>query len=122
MVIPRRRVLLIVEDEALIRLAAVDVMTDAGFFVIDAENAAEAISVATDYPDIDLLFTDVNMAGDMNGIALAEHLFAHRPRLKIIVTSAIPLSRPIGHLSAQFLEKPYLLDELYEVASGLLAA
>jgi CheY-like chemotaxis protein len=117
-----RRVVLIVEDEVLIRLAAIDTFNDFGFAVLDAEHSAAAILISAETPHIDLLFTDVNMPGEINGISLAEHLFALRPLLKIIVTSALPLLRQVDHLNARFLPKPYETDALSSMSGDLMAA
>jgi CheY-like chemotaxis protein len=117
-----QNIVLVVEDEVLIRLGAVDAFDEGGFIVIEAEHSAAAIQIALKYPQIDLLFTDVNMPGDMNGIGLAEHLFALRPRLKIIVTSALPLLRNVDHLKASFLPKPYEVSGLCNLSAELLAA
>src|ERR1700743_1785621 len=111
-----RPVLLIVEDEFLVRLCAVDAFDIDKFEVIEAEHAAGAILIAMKYPRIDLLFTDVNMPGELNGIELAEHLYALRPALKIIVTSALPLLRRVDHLDGYFLPKPYNLSTLSATA------
>ena len=59
-----------------------------------------------------MLVTDVNMPGDMNGIDLAEHLKAAAPGLHIIITSALPMLRPVDHLPATFVSKPYDPEEL----------
>jgi len=115
------RIVLVVEDEVLIRMSAVDTFSDSGFTVIEAQHSAAAIITALDNPRIDLLFTDVNMPSEMDGIGLAEHLFALRPLLKIIVTSAIPLPREIGHLRGHFLPKPYEVAGLSRISEGLLA-
>ena len=116
------RLVLFVEDEALIRMSAVDCFNDGGGVVIEAEHSAAAILMALDHPEIDLLFTDVNMPGTMNGISLAEHLFALRPSIKIIVTSTLPLPRSVDHLKAHFLPKPYEALSLCRISEGLLAA
>ncbi len=118
----KHRVVLVVEDELLIRLCAIDVLVEEGFEVVEAEDAAAALRAANDYGHVDLLFTDVNMPGDMNGISLAEHLFALRPNLKVIITSALPLLRPVDHLQAHFLSKPYPVQGLRDAANGLVAA
>ncbi len=119
---PEPRVVLVVEDEPLIRWNARDAFADGGFAVLEAEHSAAAILVALGHPRIDLLFTDVNMPGDMNGIDLAEHLFALRPELKIVVTSALPLLRDVSHVGARFLTKPYRVLSLCDMANELLAA
>ncbi len=115
-------VVLVVEDETLIRWNARDALADAGFVALEAEDSAAAILIALRNPRIDLLFTDVNMPGAMNGIELAEHLFALRPELKIVVTSALPLVRDVSHLGAGFLPKPYRVLGLCEMAEAMLAA
>jgi CheY-like chemotaxis protein len=117
-----RRVVLVVEDELLIRMCAVDALIECGFVVVQAEHSAAAILTASGHPRIDLLFTDVNMPGEMNGIDLAEHLHAAHPALKIIVTSALPLARTVDHLGAQFLAKPYEMMDLCDAADKALAA
>lgn len=115
-------VVLVVEDENSIRWNAYDAFADGGFTVLEAEHSAAAILIALGHPQIDLLFTDVNMPGDMNGIDLAEHLFELRPRLKIVVTSALPLLRDLSHVGGRFLPKPYRVLDLCEMVEGMLAA
>lgn len=122
MVKDHRHIVLVVEDETLVRLDAADAFQDGGFAVLEAEHAAGAILIALDNPRIDLLFTDVNMPGVMNGISLAEHLFALRPNMKIIITSALPLLREVDHLNARFLPKPYEVTGLCGLGEELLAA
>src|ERR1700759_5576485 len=98
-------VVLIVEDEALIRMLAVDAFLEAGFDVIEAEHAAAALLAHGAAPQVHILFTDVNMPGNLNGIDLAEQLKAAFPAL--IITSALPILRPVDHLPATFVSKPY---------------
>jgi CheY-like chemotaxis protein len=69
-----------------------------------------------------VLFTDVNMPGEMNGIDLAEHLKAAAPDLHIIITSALPILRPVDHLPATFVTKPYDPETISRAALTLLAA
>ena len=66
-----RPVVLIVEDELLIRMHAVDMIESAGFDVVEAENADEAIAILERRADITVVFTDVNMPGSMDGLKLA---------------------------------------------------
>jgi CheY-like chemotaxis protein len=115
-------VVLVVEDDILIRWNARDALADGGFTVLEAEDSAAAILVALRHPRIDLLFTDVNMPGDMDGIDLAEHLFALRPKLKIVVTSGLSLSRDLSGVGGRFLPKPYRVQGLCEMAEAMLAA
>jgi len=113
---------LIVEDEAMIRMLAVDAFLDAGFQVLEADCAAEALVVSSGDARIQLLFTDVNMPGEMNGIDLAEHLKRLMPKIQLIITSALPVLRPVDHLPALFVAKPYHAEEVCSTARELLAA
>ena len=111
--------ILVVEDETLVRFSAADALTDAGFEVVQAEDAGEALAALAGGLRPFLLFTDVNMPGDTGGIELAERAFANDPSLRIIITSGLPLARGIGHLPARFLPKPYALAELCQAARGV---
>jgi len=90
--------------------------------VFEAGHAAEALQISDAKRGIQLLFTDVNMPGDMNGIDLAEHLLARLPSLKVIITSALPIQRPLDHLLVSFVAKPYDIESVCETARGLFAA
>ena len=78
---------LIVEDEPLVRLSAVKVIEDAGFEVIEAANADEAIRILENRSDIRVVFTDIHMPGSMDGLKLAHAVRDRWPPIKIIVTS-----------------------------------
>ena len=73
-------------------------------------------------PAIEVLFTDVNVPGVMNGVDLAEHLKRLHPDLHLIITSALPVLRAVDQLPALFVAKPYHADEVCSAASRLLAA
>lgn len=108
-----RLVVLVVEDETLLRWHAVAMIEDAGFDVIEAGNAAEAISVLEARADIRVIFTDVHMPGSIDGLRLA-HLVRNRwPPIKIIATSGQLKLRdyelPEG---GRFLPKPYSIEEI----------
>jgi CheY-like chemotaxis protein len=66
-----KAVVLVVEDELLLRLNAAQMMEDAGYEVIEASNADEAIQILESRTDIRIVFTDINMPGSMDGIKLA---------------------------------------------------
>ncbi|MBA3040299.1 MAG: response regulator [Alphaproteobacteria bacterium] len=102
---------LVVEDEVLIRMSIVAELEDAGFEVFEASNAVEAIEVLIANNRIQLMFTDVDMPGGVDGLKLAASVRDRWPPIKIIVTS--------GHRSvdvdalpveARFMAKPYDLD------------
>ena len=70
-------VILLVEDEVLVRMVAADVLEDAGFTVLESTNAEEALTLLETRPDVQVLFTDVNMPGALDGLGLAQTV--HEP-------------------------------------------
>ena len=78
---------LIVEDEMLLRMRAVDIVEDAGFRSIEAVNADEALAILESRSDISLLFTDIQMPGSMDGLKLAHAVHDRWPAIKIILVS-----------------------------------
>ncbi len=90
----KRPVVLVVEDETLIRIAAVEAVEEAGFEVIEAQNADEAIAILEQRTDIHLVFTDIQMPGSMDGLKLAHCVRDRWPPVKIIATSGrAPITR-----------------------------
>jgi CheY-like chemotaxis protein len=83
----KRPAVLIVEDESLVRLGAVRSIEEAGFEVIEAANADEAIRILESRSDIRVVFTDIHMPGSMDGLKLAHAVRNRWPPIKIIVTS-----------------------------------
>ena len=79
--------MLIVEDEFLLRMDAAEAIGAAGFEVIEAANADEAIEVLEARPDITVVFTDIQMPGSMDGLKLARAVRGRWPPIKIIATS-----------------------------------
>jgi two-component system, response regulator PdtaR len=110
---PPRQVVLIVEDEALVRMTAVDMIEEAGFEILKATNADEAILLLKARLDITVVFTDIEMPGSMNGLRLAEAVRDRWPPVKIIATSGHYVVRdgdlPSGGL---FLAQPYSLSQI----------
>src|SRR6185437_11831804 len=78
---------LVVEDEMVLRMRAVDIVDDAGFTSVEAVNADEAIAILESRSDIDLLFTDIQMPGSMDGLKLAHAVHDRWPAIKIILVS-----------------------------------
>src|SRR5579871_593790 len=78
---------LVVEDEMLLRMRAVDIVEDAGFTPIEAANADEALAILESRSDVDLLFTDIQMPGSMDGLKLAHAVHERWPSIKIILVS-----------------------------------
>ena len=80
-------VVLVVEDEMMLRMRAVDMVEDAGFTSIEAVDADEAIAILESRSDIALLFTDIQMPGQMDGLGLAHTVHDRWPPIKIILVS-----------------------------------
>ena len=78
---------LIVEDEMVLRMRAVDIVEDAGFRPVEAVNADQAIAILESRSDISLLFTDIQMPGSMDGLKLAHAVHDRWPLIKIILVS-----------------------------------
>ena len=100
---------MVVEDEPLIRMAVVHLLMDKGFQVCEAEHAEEAIAfLQTEARDVHVLFTDVRMPGDMDGLALSHHVKVHWPWIGLVVASAhaMPMEDDLP-TGARFLPKPY---------------
>ncbi|MDB5570666.1 MAG: response regulator receiver [Hyphomicrobiales bacterium] len=118
-----RPTILVVEDDPLIRLFGADTLIDAGFEVIEAWNADEALSILQARSDINVLFTDVDMPGSLDGLELANIARRLLPQLHIIITSGRrrPAQRQLPK-DGRFLEKPYAPDELARDIGAMLAA
>jgi CheY-like chemotaxis protein len=80
-------VVLVVEDEMLLRMRAVDMVEDAGFIPVEAVDADEAVAILESRSDVALLFTDIQMPGSMDGLKLAHAVHARWPPIKIILVS-----------------------------------
>jgi CheY-like chemotaxis protein len=114
---PERPVILVVEDDYLLRMHAADIISDAGFEVIEAANADEAIAILESRDDVAVVFTDIQMPGSMDGLKLARAVRGRWPPIKIITTSGQCLVEDIDlPQGGRFLPKPYSAVQV----SGLL--
>lgn len=105
--------ILVVEDETLIRIIAADALEESGFKVLEAANAAEALIILKDHQEVAVLFTDINMPGDMDGLDLARRVASERPEIKVIVTSGKQwLDSSSLPDDGVFLPKPYRTAQL----------
>src|SRR5580698_27869 len=101
-------VVLVVEDEALIRMSAVLMVEDAGYTAVEACNADEAIGILESRADIRAVFTDINMTGSMDGWKLAHAIRGRWPPIHLIVTSGLSVpNRDQMPLRGRFIAKPY---------------
>lgn len=104
---PKTPIVLVVEDEVLIRLTIANELRSSGLSVVEAANADEALTVLRSSARVDLLFTDIKMPGSMDGLALAELVRKTHPELKIIVASSDSPVWPSRDIPDAFFRKPY---------------
>lgn len=112
---------LIVEDEAFTRMAAADAIGDIGIESYEAGDAIEALDVLEHHPEIGLIFSDVNMPGPIDGVALVHKAYELNPGVAILVTSGakmIPDADLPDH--GTFLPKPYSPQQLADAVRDKL--
>jgi two-component sensor histidine kinase/DNA-binding response OmpR family regulator len=104
---------LVVEDEMMLRMRAVDIVEDAGFTSIEAVNADEALAILESRSDIDLLFTDIQMPGSMDGLKLAHAVHERWPSIKIILVSGkLTPTEAEKPLNSRFFGKPLEVKQM----------
>ncbi|QWT22644.1 response regulator [Bacillus sp. NP157] len=116
-------VVLVVEDEPLIRLMAIELIEDGGFEVVSVGDAGEAVAVLEKRLDIRIVFTDIDMPGGMDGIRLAAVIRERWPPIEIVVTSShIHVAQGDMPARGVFMSKPYdgeqLVALLHTMADG----
>lgn len=111
---------LVVEDDGMVRMVAVDMLQDAGFNVLEADTADAAWSILERASAVGTLFTDIDMPGSMDGLALASRVAKRWPDIRLVVTSG-------GHGMSdadvpdrgRFLRKPYRQAQLLEAIAAV---
>ncbi|HEY7299121.1 MAG TPA: response regulator [Xanthobacteraceae bacterium] len=117
----RSHTILIAEDEVLVRIMVAEALRDAGYAVIEAIDADEAIRVLRTSADVKLLISDIRMPGSMDGVALARVVRAEHPGVKVLLVSGdLTGVCPTEHDGA-FL-KPYNVSRLLRAVENLLAS
>jgi CheY-like chemotaxis protein len=118
-----RQVVLVVEDDTLLRMHAAEMIHEAGFEVIEAQNADEAMTALEGRSNIAVVFTDIDMPGSMNGLKLAHAVATRWPPIGIVATSGHFQMRD-GDLpdGGRFLAKPYRSHQLLATLRELTAA
>jgi CheY-like chemotaxis protein len=118
---PSSAVVLIVEDEPFVRMDATETLVDAGFRVIDAANADEAIGILEARPDVSVVVTDIQMPGSMDGLKLAATIRNRWPPIALVVTSGrVSLRQQDLPERGRFLPKPYDGKHLIEAIRAAL--
>jgi CheY-like chemotaxis protein len=104
---PVPAVVLVVEDDMLLRMRAVDMVEDAGYICVEARDADEAVAILESRSDIALLFTDIQMPGSMDGLGLAHSVHDRWPPIKIILVSGqLKLASIDIPVNSRFFGKP----------------
>jgi CheY-like chemotaxis protein len=113
--------ILVVEDEALLRMYVVNLLEENGFGVVEAENADEALKLLEARDHVRLLFTDVRMPGSCDGMDLARKVHARWPHILLVITSGHvrPAQAEIPD-DGRFLAKPYREKDLLAEVDDLM--
>jgi CheY-like chemotaxis protein len=115
-----RPVVLIVEDESLLRVSGAEMIADAGYDVVEAGNADEAIAILEARSDIHIVFTDIQMPGSMDGLKLAGFVRDRWPPIKLVVTSGrVAVGEKDLPRGGLFVGKPYTAARIAEVLGSL---
>jgi CheY-like chemotaxis protein len=116
------RRILIVEDEMIVRLIGSDMLTDAGYEVVEAATADEALRILDRHGEVEVLFTDIRMPGSMDGLQLARVVHERWPATKILITSGDTFPPPSAIAdNGRFIPKPYNTEVLRHEVDTLLA-
>jgi CheY-like chemotaxis protein len=108
--------ILIVEDEALLRLVIADELRDAGFAVIEAGNGGDAIEMLEKRPSVDLLFTDIRMPGALSGWDVAERARGVCPNIPVIYATGFSDDEPRVVPGGRLFKKPYKASAIIDAA------
>jgi|SRR5580704_8740770 DNA-binding NtrC family response regulator len=113
---------LVVEDDFWVRAVAVAHLEESGFSIMEAQTADEAMVILSDDRSIAAVFSDVQMPGRMDGIALAQWLARTCPNVKVLLTSGrMDPAKSMESVGWRFIAKPYSLEEMERELRNLLA-
>ena len=119
---PTRQIVLVVEDEPMQRMMAVDLVEDAGFEAVEAMGSNDAVRILESRPDIRIVFTDIDMPGGLDGMKLAAMIRDRWPPIELIIISGKHRPKP-EDLPARgvFFAKPYKRGEITAAMQRFLA-
>jgi CheY-like chemotaxis protein len=117
----RQPVVLVVEDEVLIRSAVAEYLRTSGNLVVEAANAAEALAVFAAGVAIDVVFSDIHMPGGMDGLSLAHWIHQHYPAVRVVLTSGNADAARATAVAEAFFRKPYRTSEVAFRIRSLIA-
>jgi two-component system, response regulator PdtaR len=117
---PRKARIVVVEDEVLIRALISEELRLAGFSVIEADRAEDALAYVKSGEPVDLVFSDIRTPGSLDGLQLAEALRHRFPGIPVILTSG-NVEPQRAKMSAAFVPKPYSVPQTIGLISRILA-
>jgi len=117
---PATKCVMVVDDDPVIRLVLSEAMRDAGLQVIEASCSADAMSYLRSGAAVDLIFSDIQMAGPYDGLLLAHQVRGIYPTLPVLLTSSGDKPASLGE-SEIFIRKPYRLEDIVAVVTNNLA-
>ena len=111
-----RPIALVVDDEPLILMDTADLISDLGYSVVEAQTADEAYEFLDRHSSLQLLFTDVQMPGELDGFGLARVVAERWPHIRVVIASGAAFPGP-DDLSgnAKFIRKPFTSGLVYQV-------
>jgi CheY-like chemotaxis protein len=114
--------ILVVEDETLIRMVGAEILEDAGFDVLEAADADEALCILKAHEDVLLLFSDIDMPGSMDGLNLARIVHERWPNIRLLLTSGrLELTDAEVPDAGKFISKPWMSEKLISDIRDLIA-
>jgi CheY-like chemotaxis protein len=114
---------LVVDDDLLVREPIADYLREVGYEVLEAGDAREAMDLVDHAAHVDLVFSDVRMPGDLDGVGLARWVRSHRPELPVLLTSGYDAQSWMGSelgREVRLIQKPYTQDQVLRQIRRLL--
>jgi len=108
---------MVVEDEFLIRIDIADALRDAGYKVVECSTADEALALLQSGIPVDLVFTDIRMPGEMDGLDFAQWVQKQKSNIAVVVMSS---EQPRQAINAPFISKPYLHQNVIQLIRSSL--
>ncbi len=115
--------ILVVEDQILIRMTVADYLRDCGLHVLEASNADEARCVLDAGVGVDIVFSDIQMPGTMDGFGLARWIRQHHPQVRVLLASGLHQTSAVAQdlcEDSPLMAKPYDHGSLLERLQGML--